>query len=98
MFSNSLRVNDRTICDPHRSLHVVRPHAKWGLPLNERTLANALSDAVYETAITGKWHLGDSIRRILPRLVALLINMDITLARSITTLNFVREHGTGTAR
>ncbi len=38
---------------------VVRPHAKWGLPLNERTLANALSDAGYETAITGKWHLGE---------------------------------------
>ena len=38
---------------------VVRPHAKWGLPLQERTLANALKDAGYETAITGKWHLGE---------------------------------------
>jgi len=38
---------------------VVRPHAKWGLPLGERTLANALKDAGYETAITGKWHLGE---------------------------------------
>ncbi len=38
---------------------IVRPHAKWGLPLAERTLANALKDAGYETAITGKWHLGD---------------------------------------
>ena len=38
---------------------IVRPHAKWGLPLQERTLANALKDAGYETAITGKWHLGE---------------------------------------
>ena len=38
---------------------IVRPHAKWGLPLTERTLANALHDAGYETAITGKWHLGE---------------------------------------
>jgi arylsulfatase A-like enzyme len=38
---------------------VVRPNAKWGLPLQERTLANALKDAGYETAITGKWHLGE---------------------------------------
>ena len=38
---------------------IVRPHAKWGMPLTERTLANALHDAGYETAITGKWHLGE---------------------------------------
>jgi arylsulfatase A-like enzyme len=38
---------------------VVRPGAKWGLPLNERTLADALKDAGYTTAITGKWHLGE---------------------------------------
>jgi arylsulfatase A-like enzyme len=38
---------------------IVRPHATWGLPLAERTLANALKDAGYETAITGKWHLGE---------------------------------------
>ena len=30
----------------------------WGLPLSERTLAQALRMADYETDICGKWHLG----------------------------------------
>jgi arylsulfatase A-like enzyme len=38
---------------------IVRPHAPWGLPLEERTLARALREAGYETAIVGKWHLGE---------------------------------------
>jgi arylsulfatase A-like enzyme len=38
---------------------VVRPQAPWGLPLGERTLANALGEAGYTTAIVGKWHLGE---------------------------------------
>lgn len=37
---------------------VVRPWADYGLPLEERTLAAALKQAGYETAISGKWHLG----------------------------------------
>jgi len=45
---------------------IVRPHAKWGLPLQERTLANALQEAGYETAITGKWHLGEFDPAYLP--------------------------------
>jgi arylsulfatase A-like enzyme len=45
---------------------VVRPHAKWGLPLDERTLAVALKEAGYTTAITGKWHLGEFDPAYLP--------------------------------
>jgi arylsulfatase A-like enzyme len=45
---------------------VVRPWAKHGLPLNERTLASALRDAGYATALCGKWHLGHAARSFLP--------------------------------
>lgn len=38
---------------------VVRPHAPWGLKLEEQTLAQLLKAAGYETAISGKWHLGE---------------------------------------
>jgi len=45
---------------------VVRPWAQHGLPLNERTLAQALKQAGYVTAIHGKWHLGHLDSRYLP--------------------------------
>lgn len=45
---------------------VVRPWAQYGLPLEERTLPQALKEAGYETALVGKWHLGDVERAYLP--------------------------------
>src|SRR5262245_8897636 len=45
---------------------VVRPWAKYGLPLEERTLPQALKEAGYTTAIVGKWHLGHFQRAYLP--------------------------------
>lgn len=38
---------------------IVSPGAGWGLPLAERTLADALRSTGYRTALTGKWHLGE---------------------------------------
>ena len=46
--------------------NVVTPGAAWGLPLEERTLAEAMRDAGYETAICGKWHLGEFQEAYLP--------------------------------
>jgi len=45
---------------------VIRPWAQHGLPLEERTLAEALKAAGYATAICGKWHLGHLDHRYLP--------------------------------
>ena len=45
---------------------VVRPWAKHGLPLDERTLPQALGEAGYVTAICGKWHLGHVSPEYLP--------------------------------
>lgn len=37
---------------------VIRPWSTYGMSLEERTLADALHEAGYTTAICGKWHLG----------------------------------------
>src|SRR4249920_2939242 len=37
---------------------VIFPSHTYGLPTDERTLAQALRDVGYQTAMVGKWHLG----------------------------------------
>ena len=46
---------------------VIWPWADFGLPLEERTLPEALGDVGYRTAIVGKWHLGCHEPAYLPR-------------------------------
>jgi arylsulfatase A-like enzyme len=45
---------------------VVRPWFDYGLPLTESTMADSFHAAGYETAITGKWHLGHARRAFFP--------------------------------
>ncbi|HBE71022.1 MAG TPA: arylsulfatase [Planctomycetaceae bacterium] len=45
---------------------VVRPWAAHGLPVDERTLPQALQQLGYTTAIVGKWHLGHNASEFLP--------------------------------
>lgn len=45
---------------------VIRPWSQYGLPLEERTLSQALHEVGYETAICGKWHLGHHQAAYLP--------------------------------
>lgn len=44
----------------------IQPWTTKGLPLEERTIAQDLSDAGYETALVGKWHLGHGEEALLP--------------------------------
>ncbi|MGH9663436.1 MAG: sulfatase-like hydrolase/transferase, partial [Bryobacteraceae bacterium] len=46
---------------------VIRPWSRYGVPVEERFMPQAFRDAGYQTAITGKWHLGHAYRKFLPR-------------------------------
>ena len=46
--------------------HVIRPWLSYGLPLEEHILPQTFKAAGYQTAITGKWHLGHSQVKYLP--------------------------------
>jgi arylsulfatase A-like enzyme len=46
---------------------VIRPWSDYGVPVRERFLPQAFQEAGYQTAITGKWHLGHAYRKFLPR-------------------------------
>ncbi len=48
------------------STKVISPTSKRGLISNERTLAEALKEVGYKTAIIGKWHLGHRKPQFLP--------------------------------
>jgi len=46
---------------------VIFPSHTYGLPTDERTLAQALEDAGYDTAMVGKWHLGHAEKKYWPQ-------------------------------
>lgn len=45
---------------------VIRPWSDYALPLEEYTIAQAFQSAGYETAMSGKWHLGHASRKYFP--------------------------------
>lgn len=46
---------------------VIFPSHTYGLPMDERTLPQALKDAGYKTLMVGKWHLGHADRKYWPQ-------------------------------
>jgi arylsulfatase A-like enzyme len=47
-------------------LRVILPTSNYGLPLEERTLSQALREVGYTTALCGKWHLGSVTKEYWP--------------------------------
>ena len=45
---------------------VIRPWESWGVPLEEHFMPQSFKAAGYQTAMTGKWHLGHSKKGFLP--------------------------------
>ena len=45
---------------------VIRPWSHYGLPKDERTMAETFHSLGYQTAMAGKWHLGHTHRDMLP--------------------------------
>ncbi|MCE9563667.1 MAG: arylsulfatase [Planctomycetes bacterium] len=46
---------------------VIFPSHKYGLPIDERTLPQALKEVGYSTAMVGKWHLGHADKKFWPQ-------------------------------
>ena len=46
---------------------VIFPSHTYGLPTDEETLAQALKNAGYQTALVGKWHLGHADKKYWPQ-------------------------------
>jgi arylsulfatase A-like enzyme len=46
---------------------VIFPSHRYGLPIDERTLPQALKDAGYDTYMVGKWHLGHADKKFWPQ-------------------------------
>ena len=45
---------------------VIRPWETWGVPVEEHFMPQSFKAAGYQTAMTGKWHLGHSKKAFLP--------------------------------
>lgn len=45
---------------------VIRPYSNYGVPVEEHFMPQSFHAAGYETAYTGKWHLGHGFRKFLP--------------------------------
>ena len=46
---------------------MIFPSHTYGLPLDEKTLPQALKEAGYRTLMVGKWHLGHADKKFWPQ-------------------------------